>query len=225
MDEAVLAKILEAQYFITHQLQTLSDNLFTQFGWNQRRGDWGADLYHLAAYIGTRRWVLSFTFEELMEDHGSPEWERMLSDKIIWFIDQVSSENPVGPGIPGQEKPVRPEQHLTALEVLQNADFNYTSSTHKWRVCGRKQVVYVVVTCSLSVDEAAQCMKELWGAFISLKRQYVKVYAVLDLNRMDSRWRGIRRCSGGWRSGSLRCWNRSGWTKVHLPNLVRRTGC
>jgi hypothetical protein len=24
-----------------------------------------------------------------------------------------------------------------------------------------------------------------WGAFISLKRQYVKVYAVLDLNRMD----------------------------------------
>jgi hypothetical protein len=185
MDEAVLAKILEAQYFITHQLQKLSDNSFTGFAWNQRKSDWGADVYHLAAYVGTRRLTLSFSSEELLADHGSPVWERVLVDKVLWFIDESRGLTTATPDRQEPTTRLQSDTRLTALYVLQNADFQYVSKTRKWAVCGWRQVVYVMVSSSLTVDEARKCMEELWGAFIALKRQYIKIYAVLDLNRMD----------------------------------------
>jgi hypothetical protein len=78
-----------AQNYISDQLSRLAASKLVHIDdlvWDQRENDWQSEVHYLAVYITDVRYALAFSQMELTIDQGTKIWERMIRDKLQWFL-------------------------------------------------------------------------------------------------------------------------------------------
>ena len=87
-----------AQNYISDQLSKLAASKLIHIDdlvWDQRENDWQSEVHYLAVYIADERYALAFSQMELTFDQGTEIWERMILDKIKWFLlDYIPTKQP-----------------------------------------------------------------------------------------------------------------------------------
>ena len=87
-----------AQDYIRDQLSSLAGSKHLDIDsllWDQRENDWQSEIHYVAVYIADRRYALAFSQMELTIDQGTTTWERIILDKIQWFInDYIPTKQP-----------------------------------------------------------------------------------------------------------------------------------
>ncbi len=75
-------KLRQAQDFITRELQQKGAGRIDALKWDQGPHDPAARIHRLVVLRGGEKSIFTFTEYELLEDHGSKEWEKQLRGHV-----------------------------------------------------------------------------------------------------------------------------------------------
>jgi hypothetical protein len=75
-------KLREAPDFITRELQKQGVDLIDTIDWQQTPQDRATKIHRLVLIRGGEKSIFTFTEYELLENHGSKQWEKQLRDHV-----------------------------------------------------------------------------------------------------------------------------------------------
>ena len=82
-------KLLEAQDFISRQVQQQSSKQIDATSWGQGMIDPVVGIYRFAVYHGRERSIFAFTKDALVKNHGSEQWEKQLQAHINTILMEI----------------------------------------------------------------------------------------------------------------------------------------
>ena len=86
--------------------------------------------------------------------------------------------------------------------IWENPDQHYLSADHKWMIWTWRNIVILRPSGQWSAEDTVVHVKEYWDFFVNLRKTWLKVYYVIDMNSMEIQ------------NEEFRCYMKENWAHV-----------